>query len=172
MTGRELFVALLAVAIGGCSKPGSSASADAGATVNAGTSAGAGGSASAGTAVEAGGRASAGTAVASPAVGGREGDCEVVVGGVVAGLPAVKARLAGVEAELKKHPRRRMGGVGPERESDGTVSGSLGVHSDERYEAIVFYKVSPAGTLEVNAPDPIAVPAADAAKVAAACKAR
>ncbi|MDB4933566.1 MAG: hypothetical protein JWP87_538, partial [Labilithrix sp.] len=94
---------------------------------------------------------------------------------VAVSLPAVKKLIADVEAELPKHPERRMGGIGPMREEDGQLTGGLGVHSDERYEALVWYAVSADGTkLDVSAPtasaDPLRVPPADAARVAAACR--
>lgn len=108
---------------------------------------------------------------ASDARGARDPDarCFEAVAAVVVALPDVKRRLAETEAELPKFPDRRMGGIGPMREADGSVTGGLGVHSDERYEGIVWYTVSPDGKLEVSAPDPIAVPRADAARVASAC---
>jgi hypothetical protein len=92
---------------------------------------------------------------------------------IVQAMPAVKKALAGAEAELPKYPDRRMGGIGPVREADGQLTGGLGVHSDERYEALVWYSVSPAGVLEVTAgasPDPLPVTAADAARIAGICK--
>lgn len=99
--------------------------------------------------------------------------CGNVVLKIVQAMPAVKKVLAGAEAELPKYPDRRMGGMGPIREADGQLTGGLGVHSDERYEALVWYSVSPNGVLEVTAgasPDPLPVAAADATRIAATCK--
>jgi hypothetical protein len=89
-------------------------------------------------------------------------------------MPAVRKLLAGAEAELPKYPDRRMGGMGPVREADGQLTGGLGVHSDERYEALVWYSVSPNGVLEVTAPsaspNPLPIAPADAARISATCK--
>ena len=93
--------------------------------------------------------------------------------GIVQAMPAVKKLLAATEGELTKHPDRHMGGVGPMREADGQLTGGLGVHSDERYEALVWYAVSPSGVLEVTtsaSPDALPVAPADATRVAGACK--
>lgn len=100
--------------------------------------------------------------------------CGNVVLKIVRAMPAVKKVLAGVEAELPKFPERHMGGMGPIREADGQLTGGLGVHSDERYEALVWYSVGPNGVLEVTAPsasqDPLPVAPADAARVSTTCK--
>jgi hypothetical protein len=99
--------------------------------------------------------------------------CGNVVLGVVQAMPAVKKVLAVAEADVTKHPDRHMGGIGPMREADGQLTGGLGVHSDERYEALIWYAVSASGVLEVTtsaSPDALPVAAADAARVAAMCK--
>jgi hypothetical protein len=100
--------------------------------------------------------------------------CSNVVTKTVQAMPAVKKVLAGAEAELPKYPDRRMGGMGPVREADGQLTGGLGVHSDERYEALVWYSVSPNGVLEVTAPsaspNPLPIAPADAARISATCK--
>lgn len=99
----------------------------------------------------------------------RDARCFEVVAAVVSSLPAVKKILGRVEAGLSKFPNHRMGGIGPMRVDDGSVTGGLGVHSDERYEAMIWYTVSPEGKLEVTAPEALSVPAADAARVKAVC---
>lgn len=99
----------------------------------------------------------------------RDERCFEAVRGTVSALPAVKRILGKVEANLGKFPDHRMGGIGPMRVDDGSVTGALGVHSDERFEAMVWYSVSLDGKLEVTAPEALAVPPADAARVKVVC---
>ncbi len=98
--------------------------------------------------------------------------CDSAASAVVYALPQVKKLLAEDEKELAQHPDdRRMGGIGPIVDDDGSFSSSLGVHHDERYEAQVWYTVDPSGTLSVMiwAAD-VPVPAADLARVKNACR--
>lgn len=99
----------------------------------------------------------------------RDERCFDAVTGTVSALPAVKRILGKVEADLAKFPDHRMGGIGPMRVDDGSVTGALGVHSDERFEAMVWYSVAPDGKLEVTAPEALAVSPADAARVKVVC---
>jgi len=47
--------------------------------------------------------------------------------------------LARTEREIRHKPNSSVGGIGPQ--SDDAFTGSLGVHSPDRYEAIVNYTV-------------------------------
>jgi ketosteroid isomerase-like protein len=76
--------------------------------------------------------------------------CEDVASLVAWGIPEVKKAMDDVRAELKKHPDRTEGGLGPMTMEDGTIVASLGVHSPERFETIASYTVYPNGRLDVT----------------------
>lgn len=78
------------------------------------------------------------------------GSCEAAVMGVVEAIPAVKKELEAIQKNVAKAPDLHMGGIGPEREDDGTIDGQLGVHHPDRFESVVQFSYSAKGALSVS----------------------
>jgi hypothetical protein len=83
--------------------------------------------------------------------GQRDGRCSTAASKAVAALPEVKREMDEVKKRtLASDGGARQGGVGPLPNDDGSFSMGLGVHTDERFEAIVWYTVGAAGDLTVT----------------------
>jgi hypothetical protein len=79
-------------------------------------------------------------------------DCERIAAAVVGALPEVKRLVASANrAADASGGHGRFGGVGPIDDDDGTFTVGIGVHTDERFEAQVWYSVDRAGHLRVSA---------------------
>jgi hypothetical protein len=97
--------------------------------------------------------------------------CHEIAERAVSSLPQVKRALADIERDVAASGgRARSGGIGPLDEDDGGFSGGYGVHTDQRYEARVWYAVDAHGKLSVTIlADDIPVPPDTQRKVHEAC---
>ena len=83
--------------------------------------------------------------------GQRDGRCSTAASKAVASLPEVKREMDEVRKRTAASDgAARQGGVGPLPNDDGSFSMGLGVHTDERFEAIVWYTVGAGGDLTVT----------------------
>jgi hypothetical protein len=79
-------------------------------------------------------------------------ECERIAAAVVGALPDVKRLVESANrAADASGGHGRVGGVGPIDDDDGTFTVGIGVHTDERFEAQVWYSVDRAGRLRVSA---------------------
>jgi hypothetical protein len=96
--------------------------------------------------------------------------CESVAVEVVNGLPEVAREVADAEkAAAASDGSARFGGIGPIEEEDGFSAG-IGIHTDERFEGTVWYRVDASGQLEVTTMgEDLRVPRAAVERVRKAC---
>ena len=109
---------------------------------------------------------------ASIAPAASAGSCEEIVAEAVNVLPAVKRAVAEAQALADKSGgQARFGGMGPNEDEDGGFSASMGLHTDERFEALVRYSVDGKGRLTVSAGGTeLELPAATLRSVERACR--
>jgi hypothetical protein len=98
--------------------------------------------------------------------------CEEQVAEVVNALPAVKRAVAEAQAAADKSGgHASFGGIGPNDDEDGGFSASMGLHTEERFEAVVSYSVDGKGRLSVSAGGAeLELPAATLRSVERACR--
>jgi ketosteroid isomerase-like protein len=98
--------------------------------------------------------------------------CEAVARTIVEALPVVKQTISRlVRAAEKSGGRARFGGVGPLDEEGGGFTAGIGLHTDQRFEAEIWYAVDSAGVLRVTvAGEDAAIPADALRTVERACK--
>jgi hypothetical protein len=104
--------------------------------------------------------------------GASTGSCEEIVAEVVNVLPAVKRAVAEAQAVADESGgHTRFGGMGPNDDEDGGFSASIGLHTDDRFEALVRYSVDGKGRLTVTAGGAeLELPAATLRSVERACR--
>ncbi|MEO6599034.1 MAG: hypothetical protein ABIQ16_04120, partial [Polyangiaceae bacterium] len=77
--------------------------------------------------------------------------CEFAVDGIVNAQPQVKRELASAQREAEQsHGKARFGGIGPNYDDDGGFGASIGIHTDDGFDARVSYGVDHAGVLKVT----------------------
>lgn len=86
-------------------------------------------------------------------------------------LPEVKRAVEeATRAADESNGRARFGGIGPQDDGDGGVVGSLGLHTDERFEGQVTYAVDRKGHLTVTVLGlELSIPPTDLRSVERAC---
>jgi hypothetical protein len=99
-------------------------------------------------------------------------DCEATAARVVNGLPEVKRMVASaIRAAGEDDGGARFGGVGPLEDGEGGFASSLGIQSDERFEAQVWWSVDRAGHMSMTIlGSDFAVPTPALREVERACK--
>jgi hypothetical protein len=103
----------------------------------------------------------------------RRADCEAAASRAVNDLPEVKRAVAeAMRGADESDGRARFGGVGPIDDDDlGSFTVGIGIHTDERYEAEVWYSVDRTGHLSVTSlGSEVAVSEKALRAVEAACK--
>jgi hypothetical protein len=99
-------------------------------------------------------------------------DCETAAAQAVDELPDVKRAVASaILAAEQSGGRASYGGVGPVDDENGGFSAGLGIHTDQRFEAEVWYSVDRAGRLSVTVlGTDVAIPPKSLRTVATACR--
>lgn len=93
----------------------------------------------------------AGAAADARLTAARRPGCEGVAARAVNSLPEVKRATArAMEDARKSGGRTHFGGVGPIDDPDDGFTAGIGGHTDERFEAVVWYTVDGAGHLSVT----------------------
>ncbi len=81
----------------------------------------------------------------------RRSACEAVAAGAVNSLPEVKtATASAIDDARTSRGRTHFGGVGPIDDPDNGFTVGIGNHTDERFEAAVWYTVDREGHLSVT----------------------
>jgi hypothetical protein len=100
--------------------------------------------------------------------------CETTAAEVVNALPQVKRRLAEAWARVDaSNGKLRAGGLGPQDlDSPEEFSASIGIHGDESFETVVWYRVDREGRMTVGLEDQgtIDLPPAALRRVARDCR--
>lgn len=95
--------------------------------------------------------------------------CEATLMSVVNAMPAVKKEMDATRANLAKTPDANEGGMGPEKQGDGSWTGALGVFHPDRFESIVQFSYAKGALAVTVMGDDQKASAADLAKLKAAC---
>ena len=81
----------------------------------------------------------------------RRSGCQAIAAHAVNSLPEVKrASARAIEDARRSGGRTFFGGVGPIDDPDDGFTAGIGNHTDERFEAVVWYTVDRAGHLSVT----------------------
>jgi hypothetical protein len=104
--------------------------------------------------------------------GATPSSCEAKAAEVVNALPAVKRAVSGAMKDAERsHGAARFGGVGPNDDGQGGFAASMGIQTNERFEARVDYAVDRNGRLTVTVLGADVQPPRDALQsVAQACR--
>jgi hypothetical protein len=108
------------------------------------------------------------------AAGKQQAACDATAAEVVNALPEVKRRLREAWARVDaSNGKLRAGGIGPQDlDSPDEFSASIGIHSDESFETVIWYRVDREGRITVGLEDQgtIDLPPAALRRVARDCR--